>query len=817
MKRRVISAALALCMMLTLLSGTALAAGQHPFTDVPQSHWANEAVGYVYENDLMNGVSATMFQPGGSLTRAMFVTILGRMAGAEEESGESGFADVPAGRWYSAYVAWAAGEGIVDGTGNGCFSPNSPVTREQMATMIARYVDSAGLTLPETGDPAAPFTDRNAVSDWAEAGVELMRQTGILAGYEDGTFQPQRTANRAEAATIFMRLEQTVNASPQSPEEAAIEAYETAAAETRQIERKYKNTDGVVPREKLEPLLQEVAAYAEQLQNQGTVTNYEVNDTCVYMKVGGWLGFLYAPPEEGMMAGGQEGMEIITLEPFPGEMYASYLLAGGKGPDQAAEDLEDSFGPTLTYQHNYDGDAVSVDTLKNLPQHSIILWSGHGNYVDRLGSVLFLGTKKWDQSTILLYAQEFGDEALLVNQNGQFYISPIFFEKYMPQDAFAGSLIYLGTCQSFADRRLAESIWDKGAEVILGNTRTVRQIYNFKMLYSFAEGLTQRTEQGSYYTISQALEYAKEKHGSADTWGYNSEVKALYREDVTLEEIISPEKTTLEDLVGVYEGSYFASQGETGLTLTVYEENGAYRALFDFYNLPGRTNAKEGSYTMDVTVTDQGAFRFDADQWVEKPSGYRLLDLEGTLQGEVLSGDSPTPFSITKCSDTTTLGEKSPAQIAKAIQETSDFTWNWFYDNQYTDKNDLIQAPYKGGTWTYERVNYAGITKKQDVLEMAKGYYEEGVAETVVAYKEWVEQDGKLYVSATEGLGGIWPERVSIAVEKENDLCYRIICCEYLSGELYQPPYEIQYRYQHGNWVFDQPLIHVGVEIEIAG
>ena len=170
MKRRVISAALALCMMLTLLSGTALAAGQHPFTDVPQSHWANEAVGYVYENDLMNGVSATMFQPGGSLTRAMFVTILGRMAGAEEESGESGFADVPAGRWYSAYVAWAAGEGIVDGTGNGCFSPNSPVTREQMATMIARYVDSADLPLPETGDPAAPFTDRNAVSDWAEAG-----------------------------------------------------------------------------------------------------------------------------------------------------------------------------------------------------------------------------------------------------------------------------------------------------------------------------------------------------------------------------------------------------------------------------------------------------------------------------------------------------------------------------------------------------------------------------------------------------------------------------------------------------------------------
>lgn len=758
MKRRVISAALALCMMLTLLSGTALAAGQHPFTDVPQSHWANEAVGYVYENDLMNGVSATMFQPGGSLTRAMFVTILGRMAGAEEESGESGFADVPAGRWYSAYVAWAAGEGIVDGTGNGCFSPNSPVTREQMATMIARYVDSAGLTLPETGDPAAPFTDRNAVSDWAEAGVELMRQTGILAGYEDGTFQPQRTANRAEAATIFMRLEQTVNASPQSPEEAAIEAYETAAAETRQIERKYKNTDGVVPREKLEPLLQEVAAYAEQLQNQGTVTNYEVNDTCVYMKVGGWLGFLYAPPEEGMMAGGQEGMEIITLEPFPGEMYASYLLAGGKGPDQAAEDLEDSFGPTLTYQHNYDGDAVSVDTLKNLPQHSIILWSGHGNYVDRLGSVLFLGTKKWDQSTILLYAQEFGDEALLVNQNGQFYISPIFFEKYMPQDAFAGSLIYLGTCQSFADRRLAESIWDKGAEVILGNTRTVRQIYNFKMLYSFAEGLTQRTEQGSYYTISQALEYAKEKHGSADTLGYNSEVKALYREDVTLEEIISPEKTTLEDLVGVYEGSYFSSQGETGLTLTVYEENGGYRALFDFYNLPGRTNAKEGSYTMDVTVTDQGTFRFEADQWVEKPFGYVLLDLEGTLQGEVLSGQSPTRFSVTRTN--------------QAVPDTG---WKQAYRDYIQE--DLRDTAGSGGTDSLmeEARYYLFDVNGDQVPELFIDYMFTYAGQRLCTYSDGQVKEQSLYATSSGGLSYLLGENLLLASGGRMDVYYDVL------------------------------------------
>lgn len=98
-----------------------------------------------------------MFQPGGSLTRAMFVTILGRDGRRGGGEWREWVCRCAGRRWYSAYVAWAAGEGIVDGTGNGCFSPNSPVTREQMATMIARYVDSADLPLPETGDPAAPL------------------------------------------------------------------------------------------------------------------------------------------------------------------------------------------------------------------------------------------------------------------------------------------------------------------------------------------------------------------------------------------------------------------------------------------------------------------------------------------------------------------------------------------------------------------------------------------------------------------------------------------------------------------------------------
>lgn len=200
--------AILLCLVLScsLLPVTGLAAS-HPFQDVPSSHWANSAVAYVYDNSLMNGTGSNTFTPSGTLPRAMFVTILGRMDGVNTASypGTS-FSDVPTGQWYSPYVAWASSQGIVTGTGNGQFSPNNPVTREQMAAMIARYVEASGIHLPDADNPASSFKDASSVSSWARDGLELMRRTGILSGYADGTFGPKKTATRAEAAAIFMRL-----------------------------------------------------------------------------------------------------------------------------------------------------------------------------------------------------------------------------------------------------------------------------------------------------------------------------------------------------------------------------------------------------------------------------------------------------------------------------------------------------------------------------------------------------------------------------------------------------------------------------------
>lgn len=110
--------------------------------------------------------------------------------------------------------------------------------------------------------------------------------------------------------------------------------------------------------------------------------------------------------------------------------------------------------------------------------------------------------------------------------------------------------------------------------------------------------------------------------------------------------------TAYDKISGIYQGSYFAGQGETGLTLNVYMEDDQCKAIFDFYNLPGRTNSKSGKYYMDVSYDPETKeYYFEATEWIDKPSSYLLLDLQGQLVGDVLSGENPTRFSVTKMTE----------------------------------------------------------------------------------------------------------------------------------------------------------------------
>ena len=116
-----------------------------PFTDVPTSAWFYDSVRNVYENYIMNGVSPTLFQPNGTMSRAMVATVLWRLEGEPEMDDTSVFTDVPRGQWYTQAIAWAYEQGIITGYGGGRFGPQDNVTRQQLAAMLFRYAKTMDL------------------------------------------------------------------------------------------------------------------------------------------------------------------------------------------------------------------------------------------------------------------------------------------------------------------------------------------------------------------------------------------------------------------------------------------------------------------------------------------------------------------------------------------------------------------------------------------------------------------------------------------------------------------------------------------------
>ncbi len=176
------------------------------FTDVAEDAWYHDYVYDLVYRGVVNGMTATTYEPEGKLTRAQFVKLLAcSLADAETlktYEGQHPFTDSE-GHWAEAYIAWAKDKGIVEGVSATEFDPEAPITREQMATIFGRYALKQGIELPKSDNAAGSFPDADKISEYAREFVELMRIAGILNGYEDGTFRPQGNATRAEAAKLF--------------------------------------------------------------------------------------------------------------------------------------------------------------------------------------------------------------------------------------------------------------------------------------------------------------------------------------------------------------------------------------------------------------------------------------------------------------------------------------------------------------------------------------------------------------------------------------------------------------------------------------
>lgn len=177
------------------------------FSDTAK-HWSGSNISFVTARDLFKGVGNERFAPEGTMTRGMFVTVLGRMLGIEEVGKGSGFRDVDDDAYYAPYVAFASEHGIVNGVGAGNFAPDREMSREEMAIMIARFLEHAQIEVT-TANASQSFEDQEAIAAWAAVAIQQLQASGLMDGKPGNRFDPQGSVKRAEVTKVVRLIVET--------------------------------------------------------------------------------------------------------------------------------------------------------------------------------------------------------------------------------------------------------------------------------------------------------------------------------------------------------------------------------------------------------------------------------------------------------------------------------------------------------------------------------------------------------------------------------------------------------------------------------
>lgn len=220
---RIMSAILVLIMLVSSALTVTAASDDWPYKDVGKKKWFYEAIKYSVDNGLMNGTSKTTFEPNEPMTRGMFVTVLGRLCGAEEVKTTT-FSDVKKNQYYAGYVGWAVESGIVGGYPDGTFKPDVNVNRQEAAAMLSRYIEYADLLLDFVDELPGEYVDDAKFQSWTREFIEELSIYGIFEGDETGKFRPKENLTRAQGATLFMRLHKMFGATQNA--NATVSAYD---------------------------------------------------------------------------------------------------------------------------------------------------------------------------------------------------------------------------------------------------------------------------------------------------------------------------------------------------------------------------------------------------------------------------------------------------------------------------------------------------------------------------------------------------------------------------------------------------------------
>ena len=228
MMKRILSMILLICMIITMIPVNALAEVHDmvinptaaeatsqkasPFKDVSELDWFYDSILYVFENGIFNGTGDDSFSPYESMSRSMFVTVLGRIAGVDpaKYSAGSGFADVDEDAYYASYITWALEKGVTAGVGNNRFDPDGIVTREQMAVFAVRFFNALDIDFSADSNSFEAPVDISDIAPWALDSVMKLWKAGWLKGDNNGFFNPKDNAERASAATFCTRIHKGV-------------------------------------------------------------------------------------------------------------------------------------------------------------------------------------------------------------------------------------------------------------------------------------------------------------------------------------------------------------------------------------------------------------------------------------------------------------------------------------------------------------------------------------------------------------------------------------------------------------------------------
>ncbi|MBQ9922680.1 MAG: S-layer homology domain-containing protein, partial [Clostridia bacterium] len=176
------------------------------YTDIA-GHWGEKYISFVSDRTLFGGTSPTEFSPEETMTRGMFVTVLGRMHGLDTSAydGNTGYADVPATEYYAPYIQWAKEIGIFAPVSETEFAPEAPITREVMAVVIANYVNAYNYSFVSNAEPIE-FNDISGLSEASINAINAAQKAGIINGKGEGRFDPAGISTRAEVATVMQRV-----------------------------------------------------------------------------------------------------------------------------------------------------------------------------------------------------------------------------------------------------------------------------------------------------------------------------------------------------------------------------------------------------------------------------------------------------------------------------------------------------------------------------------------------------------------------------------------------------------------------------------